>query len=131
MMASGASCASAGEFTPTKGSAATTAVKRKAFRRLRVMFIVCSCGSDTLPRVRQSGRTLTVTKVAEGNAKERTKFVAVGTGEVSGPQRPRSRRHRGQRIHRAMCHACPIGTLEGTSAPPGLPPLGRVHFRVG
>src|SRR5437588_9222729 len=74
-MASGTSWASAEEITPTNGKAAATAVKTRAFRRLRVMFIVRSCGSGALPRVRQSGRTLAVTKLAEGKAKERTKFA--------------------------------------------------------
>ncbi len=31
----------------------------------------------------------------------------------------------------AMCHACPIGTLEATSAPTRPPSLGQIHVRVG
>src|SRR4051812_15903803 len=100
-MASGTSCAPAGEVTPTKGK--TTAVKRRAFRRLRVLFIVRSCGSSTLPRVRKSCRTLTVTKLAEGKAKERTKLIGRW-----GPDRVAARKdlghgaHCGQRSARAM-----------------------------
>src|SRR5438105_13036149 len=75
-MASGTSWASAGEIAPTRGKATVTAVKKRTFRRVRViLFIVRSCGSGALPRVRQSGRTLGVTKLAGGKAKKRTKFV--------------------------------------------------------
>src|SRR5262245_27675133 len=91
-MASGTSSASARAITPTRGKAAARAVKRKAFRRLRVTVIVRSCGSDTLPRIRQSRRTLAVTKLAEGKAKETTKFVAFwGTEGL---------RHAANRTHR-------------------------------
>src|SRR6516162_39473 len=86
-MASGASWASVGEITPARGKAAATAVKRRAFRRLRVMFIMRSCGSGILPRIRQSRRTLAVTKLREGKAKERTKFAGLGGRQVRGPQR--------------------------------------------
>src|SRR6516162_4220869 len=81
-MASATSSASAWEIAPTRGKAAATAVKRRAFRRLRVTFIVRSCGSNTFPRIRQSGRTLAVTKLPEGKAKETTKFAGLGGQKV-------------------------------------------------
>src|SRR5436190_15414110 len=83
-MASMTSCASTREITLTSGKAAATAVKRRAFRRLRVVFIVRSCGSGALPRIRQSGRTFAVTKLLEGKAKERTKFT--GFRWLTGPK---------------------------------------------
>src|SRR5262249_24418729 len=122
-MPSGTSWASAGMIPPTTGKAAATAVKRRAFRRLRVMFIVRSCGSGGLPRARQSGRTPIVTKLAEGKAKETTKFgIAERTRpsaradpergrEVEGAQSPGRERERQQR--RREHH----GARDGVAAP--------------
>src|SRR5262245_47444997 len=130
-MASGTSWASAGWITPTRGKNVATAVKRRAFRRLTVMFIVRSCGSGALPRIRQSGRTLAVTKVPEGNAKERTKFAGIWGSETFEARKSLGD-HCGQRRSPRFERCLPGRTLKPPPPHPGsLLVGGQIDVRVG